>query len=791
MPRRCRVVLLTAALALILLSTVGVGSASAHSPHDVVREIEVSPDYERDQTVFALVREHLIKSEDGGTTWRRLVRGLDNRGQLNSLEVSPQDGNVLYVSARGDGVYRSADGGLSWTPATGDLAARNVVRLALSPQSPDRLVAIVQRQGVRVAFSTSDGGQRWTEVPGSEQIDTLTFAPDDLGLLVGGWLDGTVRQSRDGGSSWDELARIGGSAGITAIAVAPADGDERTIAVATRTAGLHLSSDGGATFERSGPDAESIMGVALSESFGSDGDLWVTERSTGAYASADGGATWVESQEGLTTNEQADLLDAPQFTEIQVASGAAAGQPRLFLAGFDGLFRSTDGRSWEEVETQLSSNIASLALSPAYADDQTVAVATYMNGAWLSVDGARTWEAINNGIGYRNMWIRAEDYVTRLTSIDVSPSFGDDNTLYAGQRGYVHTSDSAGDQWTAETPEGLVVEGEHPPDYTLWTFSPTFDDDQTIVLGTDGGKVFRSTDGGVEFAKVGQINSPITALVTTRGKDDTVVVAGTENGIRRSADMGESWSEAELGDVEVVDLAISRNFGDGGRAFAATDAGLFVSTDDTGEWTLVTIGGLRPLSTIEAVAVSPAFESDGTVLVSVRGRGLYRSVDRGETFTPIAQGLLEDNLVIGSWYHSTTPALMFSPDYERDRTVFGMAETTLLKSTDGGDTWARLELPVYTHDLGNGTAPDNLLPDASLSAPHLETDKPDRGFDTPLGRLSARRVAAAGIGALLVFGVLTASRRRLATVGPALASPWTHLAVSVAAFFVALAMLAA
>src|SRR5688572_15043034 len=106
---RSVVLLLSAALAATTLTAI-TEPASAHTPHDVAVDIELSPDFARDGTMFAIVREYLLRSQDGGDTWQRLVRGLDNHGQLRAVEVSAKDGRVLFAGTLGDGIYRSGDG---------------------------------------------------------------------------------------------------------------------------------------------------------------------------------------------------------------------------------------------------------------------------------------------------------------------------------------------------------------------------------------------------------------------------------------------------------------------------------------------------------------------------------------------------------------------------------------------------------------------------------------------------------------------------------------------------------
>src|SRR5262245_9130313 len=137
--------------------------AAAHTPHDVIADAEFSPDYAADSTLYAISREWLMRSTDRGAHWRRLVRGLDNKSMLSSVEVSRQDAAVLYTASRGDGVYKSTDAGATWAPADAGLPDPNIALLALSPATDALLFAAGPDDGLAV---TRDGGASWAPVPG-------------------------------------------------------------------------------------------------------------------------------------------------------------------------------------------------------------------------------------------------------------------------------------------------------------------------------------------------------------------------------------------------------------------------------------------------------------------------------------------------------------------------------------------------------------------------------------------------------------------------------------------------
>lgn len=783
-PRALRTCLV-ALLAGVFLA-VGVPESDAHTPHDVIFDVEMSPSFDEDRTAYAIARSYLLKTEDGGASWRRLVRGLDHKSPLSSIGVAASDSRVLYAGTKGDGVYRSEDEGTSWTKVNGNLPGANVLALAVSPHAADTVFVTIVGKGGPVVHRTDDGGRSWSQLPDAGRSRVIAFATDDDQVIFTGDGGGRVRLSSDGGSTWSVVYGGEGSGGIADIAVSPAFSRDRTVYVATREAGALVSTDGGGTFAPldSRMTGTRLVSVMLSPAFEMDSTVWLSTWGDGVFTSDDAGATWQPRSEGLTTNEQADLLDNPQFGALRTSAGASGGDRTVFLAGFDGLFRASGSNDWESVETQVSSNIVSVAVSPNYRNDQTLAVATYINGALLSRDGGETWRAINAGLATEYEWTRAPDYVARLTGIGFSPSFEEDQAMFAGIRGYVLRSVDSGESWTALTPDGLLAPDEVPADYTLMAFSPRFSDDRTILLGTDGGKVFRSKNAGASFSLVADIDLEITAIAITPGPPgERLVVAGTAAGVYISADEGTSWSRAGGLEVPITSLAISPSFEQDKRVYVGTQNGLFVSDDAAASWSEVMDPVLGPAGVIEAVALSPAFGRDGTGLVSVKGRGLFRTSDRATTFTPVGGDLFERSLVLSTFYHSTTEPIVFSPDYERDRTVFGFAETSLLKSTDGGETWEVTTLPVTMHDTSRDAAEGELLKTAVFGGRARDDD---RSFGTPIGRLSVRRVLAALAVAVVVLAAVTLARGVSVGGRRLLASASARVALATLVLFAAL-----
>ena len=726
---------------LVLAGAVGGGRpAGAHSPHDTVAAVALSARFAEDRTAYAVVRNDLLVTHDGGDRWAPMRRGLDFEGNLTSVATSAQDPGRLYVATLADGVYRSTDAGASWTHVVDGLPAR-LHRLVVAP-GDDQVVHALTGSGVLVG--TIDGGVTWAPVAGLDgrRIRAVATAPDDPDAVWVGSDEGVLR-SDDAGRTW-RAETAAGDDPVTALAVGPGPAAARTLVVGREEHGVLRSTDGGATFTAlaAGLADPRITDLALTS--GPDGGtevLALTWAGGVVHASATGDR-WTSSRQGLSATDMAGREGVADFSSLAVAPPGGTGPSDWFVGGFDGLFRSTDaGGRWQELVTTESTAISALAVSPAFGDDGTLFVATYLNGALRSTDRGETWEPVDEGLAFAYDYLRREDYYTRLTTLAVSPAFASDRTVIAGVRGYLFTSDDGGTTWDASTPPALYAPDDFPPAYPLLAFSPAFAEDRTAFVGTDWGRVLR-WEVGHDPTQVADLGQEVQALAVAGAADGGIgpIFAATPDGLQRSPDRGETWTWIEGGAGGITSLAVSPAFAADGTVLVGTGEGLRASVDGGDTWSTVAGTPFGDDAVIEAIVLSPAFASDGLALVSVRGLGLFRSTDGARTFAPVGEGLLADDAVLSSYYLPTSEPLAFSPDFAQDHTVFGMDASRLFRSTDAGATWSELEVPRATHPLTEASAPNELLevlrrpPGAAGStAPPAVPDGSTTGWSPVLG----------------------------------------------------------
>src|SRR5215831_4936747 len=158
----------------------------------------------------------VFKTTNGGGSWSSVNVGLTNTN-VSVVAIDPLTPTTLYAGTSGSGVFKSIDAGGSWRVINDGLTDSYVAALAVDPQTPSTIY-VGTGSGV---FKTTDGGNRWSstglrDYPSiialilNPRTPTTLYAgthyPD---LCVGGsCLGGRLFKSDDGGGSWSEIADV-------------------------------------------------------------------------------------------------------------------------------------------------------------------------------------------------------------------------------------------------------------------------------------------------------------------------------------------------------------------------------------------------------------------------------------------------------------------------------------------------------------------------------------------------------------------------------------------------------
>ncbi|WP_163659215.1 VPS10 domain-containing protein [Adonisia turfae] len=680
-------------LIILVAWNMGVPPAYAHRPHDVVPQVVVSPNYEQDSTVYALVRKNLLRSKDQGETWFRLNNGLDNHEALVALAIAPGDQSTLYLTTAGDGIYGSKDGGNTWKPFNAGLGDLDLQWVEASPVNAQ--LAFTQSHDGRL-YRTDNGGEQWSMVLANVAATELAFDPENQFLLLGDD-QGQIWRSEDNGVTWTTLTQIPDTGIVEAIAASPS-----VIYVGTESDGVYQSTDNAKSFS---PVSDGLLDLRTQDlAFTPDGNLWLSTWEAGTWQWDPTEKVWITLAQGLTRDQQADDMEVPHFEELAVSPGYAK-DSTLFLGGFDGLFRSQDnGQQWEQLEVLSLGTVVSMAVSPTFAEDQTVAIATYVGELYISNDAGNTWQSINEGLHlplFTNSFkpldaATSEQDPRRFFDIALSSNYADDQTLFSS---ILYTkilrSANGGQNWSVH-PLSQEVRG------VSLGVSPNFKADQTVFSTNQKGLVFRSQDAGKTYERVGQLDkqlgndSPSLVISPDFANDQTLFNTGIR-GVYKSENAGQKWSllteNTDLEELPFAQIAVSPNVASDQTLFVASGKGLYRTEDGGKTWEHLDGKGYGANPFIEAVDISPNYVNDKTVIASVRGRGLFKSEDGGNSFKAIG----DPNLAFSRYTHVPCAgrALQFSPNYAEDNTIFGFGavDTAIYRSTDGGENWDVLSVP--------------------------------------------------------------------------------------------------
>lgn len=682
----------------------------AHSPHDHIYDIEISPNYSQDKTAYTIVRGNLIKSTDNGESWQRLVRGLNNRSKFKNLAVSPINPQNLYLSSVNDGVYKSVDGGESWEIKKQGLEGINLDLIAISPHSDEGVLVAGKDKDL---YKTDDKGESWQKVLDTNKITAISFFSSDQNKIIIGDVQGIIYISLDGGNSWQKNEKLKDKGSINSIKVFQNSTQDYTIFFATNNNGVFSTKDLGKSFTQlnNGLTDLKIRDIEILP----DGNLILSSWYHGIYYSNNRGQNWqLTSNKNLTKDKQADekIYLAPHFNKI-VISDKYSEDKTIFLSGFDGLFRSTNGgNSWQELDTLSPRIVTTIDISPNYAKDSTIILGTYNNEAYLSSDGGKNWKPIDKGLDaarYKKKAIYESPftiYGPRYYSLVFSPNYAKDRTIFGSLRYQYIRSVDGGETWEKVNIKNLPG---HSLREIIVVPSPTIAEDGTVYLATYSGSIYLSTNNGAKFSSLGEIGHPIRSLIVSPNfkSDRTLYASSYDGNISQSVDGGKSWKNLienkNLQQKSWSELVISPNYAVDNTLIAGSDQGIYKSIDGGKTWQKITNNSAIENGLIAAIAISPNYSEDKTFIITVKGLGIFKTVNGGESFSKIARDLWQKNysLLQVDNVPSTSAPIKFSPNYAEDQTIYGYGAITakLFKSTDGGTNWEIIDVPQQEDKL--------------------------------------------------------------------------------------------
>jgi photosystem II stability/assembly factor-like uncharacterized protein len=314
------------------------------------------------------IGEGLFRSLDGGETYRRACEGMFVECHVRALAVHPRQPATLYLGSE-LGLFVSHDGAESWTRLPAKLDGLQVWSLWVVPQHPEVLIAGTCPSHL---FRSEDGGRTWSEAAARLERECPRLVWTRVTCIVGDaanpeelWagveIDG-VHRSRDGGRTWQPIGSGLSSRDIHALVIVPDDGTRPRRLVAATNNDLNISDNDGLTWRplQIGQTMPWAYCRALAQPCGrpevillGNGDF--PPGSAGVIGrSIDGGTTWHQTDMPARANSTMWNFAAHPADPQLIYASSVSGQ----------VYRSTDGgTTWKKLTREFG-EVRALAWAP-------------------------------------------------------------------------------------------------------------------------------------------------------------------------------------------------------------------------------------------------------------------------------------------------------------------------------------------------------------------------------------------------------------------------------------------
>ncbi|WP_310474533.1 VPS10 domain-containing protein, partial [Sandarakinorhabdus sp.] len=592
------------------------------------------------------------KSVDGAKTWQFI--GLREIGQISTIRINPANPDEVFVASTGNpfafskdrGVYRSRDGGKTWTKILFINETLGAADLEMAADDPKTLYAAMWH-GIRRPWTITsgskdgglyksvDGGDTWTKLAaglpgglfGRANIGISAAAPGRLYALIEAKPGAGLYRSDDRGQSW---ALVNGDSKLTTrpfyyttLGVDPNNADQ----VFVGNEDWFRSVDGGKNF--------TVEATPHSDNH----DVWINPRNSnlivqandgGANVSRDGGRTWtVQSNQPTTEMYQVAvdnqfpyrLYGAQQDNSTVIVPSQPLGNGQAYMEG--------PGCETGPIIPKI--------------DDPLV--------VWAGCKGQFSRLDLRTNRNEQQYWIGSESLYganpkdlrfrfQRVAPMEVSPV--EPNTIYYGSQ-HVHRSTDGGVNWevispdlTANPPEGRMASGDpitidatgEEVYSTVYAIRESAVQPGVIWAGSNDGLVHVTRNGGKTWTNVTPKGLPPGGRV--QNIDPGVRAAGTayvayhryllgdfSPHAYRTDDFGKTWTRITTGfaadePVRVVREDPVRS----GLLYAGTEFGMYISFDRGARWQSFQID-------LPATPITDIRLAHGDLILSTQGRGFY------------------------------------------------------------------------------------------------------------------------------------------------------------------------
>lgn len=546
-----------------------------------------------------------LESRSNNESWE-LAGPTNIGGRISDLAISPTNDNVIYVGAASGGIFKTQNGGESWTPIFDEASSLSIGDITLAPSNEQTIYVGTGEPNAgggslaydgRGVYTSKDAGANWENI-GLENVGSIgkvSIHPSNenvvfvaaMGHLFGNNKERGVYRTKNGGADWEQVLFVSDSTGAIDLAIHPQNPNliyaamwERIRRVNYRqyhgaTSGIYRSMDGGDTWEEltnglpSSPNEKGRIGIDISLS---NSDVlyasYVANNGSlqGIYKTTNGGDNWDEQ----STNGITSVPFMWWFGNLFIDP---SNENTVYYLGFN-THKSVDGgRSWQR------------AFGGVHVDQHALCFSTQNNDVvMLGNDGGlyKSTDAGRNNVKINNLPI-TQFYTCEIDASEPQRLYGgtqDNSTMrtltgalndwriISGGDGFRTLVDPKDNRYVyTESQYGGFIRstnggnsfnngtnGISNQDRRNWNTPVVFDPGNTSTLYLGANRLYKSTNRAVSWTPISPdltdggdsgnlVYGTITAIDVSPVENEVIYVGTDDGNVWVSKNGGETWTD--------------------------------------------------------------------------------------------------------------------------------------------------------------------------------------------------------------------------------------------------------
>jgi photosystem II stability/assembly factor-like uncharacterized protein len=563
-------------------------------------------------------KANITWTELGPSAWTASYGWNPGMGRINAVAVNQTDTNIIYIGSNGGGVWKTTNGGISWTPLVDNTnnGYMSVSSVCIDPSNPN----VVYFTASAVVKSVN-GGSTWTGTAGGPASPKKVIVhPTNSNILFATGTNGIWR-STNAGTSWTQV----NSTSMEDIEFNPANPNIMYASCASGSSNVWRSVNGGINWNALGSNSgliaagRTLIGVSKEK----PNIVYIAQATTNGlfgkfYKSTDSGATFVTIVTGNPNN-------GTNYFGYEIDGKDGFGQ-----AGYD----------------------MALCVNPANADEIVIGGII----CWRSNDGGKTFKPATewyypNPTGYNHADVHALEFVKK--------------TVYSGSDGGIFKNVNQSPVWIdlsaglgirqiyriscAKTDASVITAGSQDNgtvfkrqngNWVDWIGGDGMDNaispiNANVAIGTSQyGAIYHTDDGGINVTDLNQpaAGNFITPLVMHPNNHDTIY--GGWTGIWRSTNGGLSWTNISAGAISGLITALAVAPSNPKYIYGSIGSVLYRTTNGGLSWTSVTAS-----ANITSIFVSQNNPQKIWITCNSSTARVFVSTNMGSNFTDLSNGL--------------------------------------------------------------------------------------------------------------------------------------------------------